>query len=67
MGRIYDIFRKTPDNPPIWVESVDGLEAVKRRLLELASTKPDEYLVYDHRAQKFIDPFGDPREFLQMK
>jgi hypothetical protein len=64
MGRIYDIFKKTPDNSPIWVESVDGLEALKGRLIHLASTKPDEYLVYDHGSQRFIDPFGDPPEFL---
>jgi hypothetical protein len=57
MGRTYDIFKRTPDNSPIWVESVDGLEALKGRLMHLASTKPDEYLVYDHSTQRFIDPF----------
>ncbi|HXU19411.1 MAG TPA: hypothetical protein VN788_02380 [Verrucomicrobiae bacterium] len=67
MDRIYDIFRKMPDNSPIWVESVDGLEALKERLLYLASTKPNEYLVYDHGLQRFIDPFDNPREFLQAK
>ena len=67
MGRIYDIFKKTPDNSQIWVESVNGLEALKERLVHLASTKPDDYLVYDHRLQRFIDPFDDPREFLQSK
>ena len=67
MDRIYDIFRKMPDNSPIWVESVDGLEALKERLLYLASTKPNEYLVYDHGSQRFIDPFDNPREFLQAK
>ena len=67
MDRIYDIFRKMPDNSPIWVESVDGLEALKERLVHLASTKPDEYLVYDHGSQRFIDPFDNPREFLQTK
>jgi hypothetical protein len=46
---------------------VDGLEALKGRLIHLASTKPHEYLVYDHGSQRFIDPFGDPREFLQTK
>lgn len=60
MSPVYDIFRKTPDNPPIWVDSADGLEALKERLTQLASIKPDEYLVYDHSSQKFIDPFADP-------
>lgn len=67
MGRTYDIFKRTPDSSPIWVESVDGLEALKGRLMQLASTKPDDYLVYDHSAQRFIDPFDDTREFLQTK
>ncbi len=67
MGRVYDIFKKTPDNSPIWVESVDGLEALKERLVHLASTKPDDYLVYDHGSQRFIDPFDNSREFLQAK
>ena len=67
MGRIYDIFKKTRDDSPIWVESVDGLEALKERLAHLASTKPDNYLVYDHGSQRFIDPFDDWREFRQPK
>jgi hypothetical protein len=67
MIRTYDIFKKTSDNAPVWVDSVDGLEALKRRLTELASKKPEEYLVYDQSSQKFIDPFDDPRELLQTK
>lgn len=67
MGRTYDIFKKTPDNSPIWVDSVNGLEALKQRLVHLASTRPDEYVVYDHGSQKFIDPFDNSHESLQMK
>ena len=64
---IYDIFKKTSDGSPIWVECVDGLEALKGRLIHLASIKPGEYLVYDHGSQRFIDPFDNSREFLQEK
>ncbi len=67
MGRTYDIFKKTPDNSPIWVDSVNGLAALKQRLIHLASTKPDEYLVYDQGSQKFIDPFGNSHESLQTR
>jgi len=67
MRRVYDIFKKMPDNSPIWVESVDGLEALKERLVHLASTKPDIYLVYDHGSQRFIDPFDNSHELLQTR
>jgi hypothetical protein len=55
----YDIFRRLPDNSPIWVEAVEGLDQAKQRLLQLASSSPDEYVLYDSRAQKFITPSGD--------
>jgi len=67
MGRTYDIFKKTPDDSPIWVDSVNGLEALKQRLAHLASTRPDEYMVYDHGSQKFIDPFDNLHGSLQTK
>jgi hypothetical protein len=59
MSSTFDIFRKLPDNSPIWVEAVIGLEAVKQRLLHLAMVSPGEYIVFDPRAQRFIDPFSD--------
>jgi hypothetical protein len=67
MGTTYDIFKRTPEDMPVWVESINGLEALKGRLIHLASTKPDEYLVYDQGAQRFIDPFGDLRESVPTK
>jgi hypothetical protein len=51
----YDIFRKLPDNSPIWVEAIEGLDEAKQRLLQLSSSSPDKYVLYDSRAQKFIE------------
>ena len=36
----YDIFRKTSDTDATWVESIDGLEQAKKRMMKLASTTP---------------------------
>jgi hypothetical protein len=54
---VYDIFRKLPDDTPVWVEAVEGLEKVKQRLIDLMSVTPGNYLVCDLRLQKFIEPF----------
>ena len=55
----YDIFRKTTGESATWVESVDGLEQAKRRLVRLASTTPGAYLLYDPRISEFIEPFAE--------
>jgi hypothetical protein len=54
----YDIFRKLPDDSPLWVEAVEGLDKVEHRLADLMSSVPGDYLVYDTRSQKFIEPFA---------
>jgi hypothetical protein len=56
---MYDIFKKMPGNSPIWVEAVEGLEQVRKRLGQLPSALPGEYLVYDPASQKFIEPFDE--------
>ena len=55
----YDIFRKTSDQDATWVETVDGLEQAKKRLIKLASTTPGAYLLYDPRLAEFIEPFAE--------
>jgi len=55
----YDIFRKTSDQDATWVETVDGLEQARRRLVKLACTTPGAYLLYDPRLAEFIEPFAE--------
>ena len=55
----YDIFRKTSDKDATWVETVTGLEPAKKRLVNLASTTPGAYLLYDPRIAQFIEPFAE--------
>lgn len=45
----FDIFRRLPDGQPIWVKAVEGLEEARRQLLEMASTVPGDYFIYDTR------------------
>jgi hypothetical protein len=45
--------------PIMWVEAVEDIVAVKKRLMSLASTGTDDYRVWDSTRQKFIDPLDD--------
>jgi hypothetical protein len=56
---VFDIFRKTSDKDGVWVESVQGLSQAKKRLMNLNSTLPGTYLVFDAAAEKFIEPFAE--------
>jgi len=56
---VYDIFRKLPDNSPIWIEAVEGLEQAKNRLGQLSSQIPGQYLVYDTTNRKFLELFEE--------
>ena len=56
---VFDIFRRTSDKDAVWVEEVQGLWQVKKRLLNLKSTVPGSYLVFDATADKFIEPFAE--------
>jgi hypothetical protein len=55
---MYDIFKKMPGDSPIWIEAVEGLEQVKKRLGQLPSASPGEYLVYDPASRSFIETSG---------
>jgi hypothetical protein len=54
----YDIFKKINESI-VWVEAVEDIVAVKKRLMSLASTGTDDYRVWDSTRQKFIDPLDD--------
>jgi hypothetical protein len=54
----YDIFKKINESI-VWVEAVEDIVAVKKRLMSLASTGTDAYRAWDSTRQKFIDPLDD--------
>jgi hypothetical protein len=56
---VFDIFRKTSDKDAVWVEEVQGLWQLKKRLISLNTTVPGTYLVFDATADKFIEPFAE--------
>jgi hypothetical protein len=43
----YDIFRKFAEDGPIWIETVQGIEKCKSRLLDLVQRNPGEYFAFD--------------------
>ena len=47
MRATYDIFRRIPEGGPLWIESVQGFENIKARLLHLINFRPGEYFVFD--------------------
>ncbi len=47
MKATYDIFRRIPESRPVWIESVQGFENIKARLLHLINFRPGEYFVFD--------------------
>jgi hypothetical protein len=53
----YDIFRKTNDSV-VWVEAVEGIVKVKKRLISLASDGKNDYRVWDSTREQFIDLLG---------
>jgi hypothetical protein len=54
----YDIFKKINESI-VWVEAVEDIVAVKKRLMSFASTGTDDYRVWDSTRQKLIDPLND--------
>jgi hypothetical protein len=57
MADTYDLFRKDEKDNSIWVETVIGLNQLKKRLKKLSSLKPGNYLIYDPTEAKFVEPF----------
>jgi len=54
----YDIFKKINESV-LWVEAVEDIVTLKKRLTGLASNGTDDYRVWDSTRQKFIDPLND--------
>lgn len=47
MKLTYDIFRKFAEDGPVWIETVQGIETCKSRLLDLVQRNPGEYFAFD--------------------
>jgi hypothetical protein len=54
----YDIFKET-DGSVLWVEAVEDIVKVKKRLISLASQGTDDYRVWDSTQQQFVDVLDD--------
>jgi hypothetical protein len=54
----YDIFKKI-DASVLWVEAVEDIVTVKKRLLSLGLRGMDDYCVWDSTQQQFIDVVDD--------
>lgn len=47
MKLTYDIFRRFSTDGPIWIETVQGLDTCKSRLLDLVKLNPGDYFAFD--------------------
>jgi hypothetical protein len=54
----YDIFKKI-DASVLWVEAVEDIVAIKKRLLSLGLRGMGDYCVWDSTQQQFIDVMDD--------
>ncbi len=50
----FDLLRKDPEGF-IWLEAATDLELARKRLRELASYSPGEYVLFDHTSQQTIE------------
>jgi hypothetical protein len=56
MDATFIIFKKSPaQSGPVWVETVEGLEKSKRRLLEYKSKSTDDYYLFDVKQARVLD------------
>jgi hypothetical protein len=58
MNLKYDIFKEI-DNSVVWVEAVEDIVAAKKRLINLSSTAPGDYKLWDSSRQEFINPMDE--------
>jgi hypothetical protein len=57
----YDIFSGRTDKQPLWIESVEGLDAAKQRMHDFAASTPGPYFVYRVSTQAVL-AFTDTSE-----
>jgi hypothetical protein len=52
----YIIFKRSASqNNPVWVETVQGFEKGKKRLIEYKASSPDDYYLFDVRQARVLD------------
>lgn len=62
MDAKYDIFKKLPDGPPLWIKAVEGLEQARGELAQIAKSIPGEYFLFDTRIGAVVSN-GRPTTF----
>jgi hypothetical protein len=56
MDATFIIFKKSQaQSGPVWVETVEGLEKGKKRLLEYKSKSPEDYYLFDVKQARVLD------------
>ena len=57
MSEAYDLFRKSEEGERVWLETVIGLDNLKKRLIELSSLQPGTYMVLDRKDRRIVASF----------
>jgi hypothetical protein len=56
MDATFIIFKKTsPQGSPVWVETIEGLEKSKKRLVEYKSKSADDFYLFDVKQARVLD------------
>jgi hypothetical protein len=56
MDATFIIFKKTAaQSGPVWVETVEGLEKGKKRLIEYKSKSADDFYLFDVKQARVLD------------
>lgn len=56
MANSYDLFRQDPEGSLVFIETVFGLGNVKKRIAELSTLNPGQYVVHNPTVGRFIRP-----------
>ncbi|MGB0036405.1 MAG: hypothetical protein WBP79_13115 [Candidatus Acidiferrales bacterium] len=59
MDPTYEIFKQIPDENPIWIGVVKGVQQAKHVLITLGSSSRMTYFAYDERSGKVFEVFDD--------
>jgi len=54
MKPAFDIFRKDLLGTPVWMESVEEIDAARLRVTEFAQRSPGEYFVVSQETQEIV-------------
>ena len=57
MSQAYDLYNENENGNRIFVETVIGLNQLKKLLIRLTASQPGKYLIYDPTRARFVEPF----------